>query len=148
METRVFKREELYTLVWGTPMRLLAREFGLSDAGLAKICKKYDIPRPGLGYWAKRTAGQKPCQAALPNRPDLDAKQITIRPNPIRPPAADPQGAAIETVPPIVVPEILRNPHPLILNTHRALRAAEVNAEGIRACGKRRYKDEEARVAS
>jgi hypothetical protein len=31
------QRKELYDRVWRTPMRTLAKEFGLPDAGLAKI---------------------------------------------------------------------------------------------------------------
>ena len=34
--------------------------------GLGKVCKKLKIPRPGLGYWAKKAAG-KP----IPKRPPL-----------------------------------------------------------------------------
>lgn len=32
-------------------MSRLSKEFGLSDVGLAKLCKRHNIPRPGLGYW-------------------------------------------------------------------------------------------------
>src|SRR5208337_2792418 len=41
-------REELYERVWSEPMRTIAPEFGLSDVGLAKICKKHRIPRPPI----------------------------------------------------------------------------------------------------
>lgn len=39
-------REQLYERVWTTAMRYLAREYGLPDVGLAKICTAHDIPRP------------------------------------------------------------------------------------------------------
>lgn len=39
-------RKELYDLVWSTPMIKLAKEFNLSDNGLRKVCKKYNIPIP------------------------------------------------------------------------------------------------------
>lgn len=42
-------REELYEKVWNTPMQKLAMEFGLSDVGLAKLCKRHQIPVPGRG---------------------------------------------------------------------------------------------------
>ena len=45
-------REELYKKVWSRPMRTLAREFGLSDVGLKKTCRRHNIPTPGVGYWA------------------------------------------------------------------------------------------------
>jgi hypothetical protein len=48
-----FTREELYDLVWSRPISKLAKELGVSDVGLAKACKRADVPLPGLGYWAK-----------------------------------------------------------------------------------------------
>lgn len=44
----------------------LAREFGVSDVAVAKVCKKLDVPRPPRGYWARIEAGQKPRRPALP----------------------------------------------------------------------------------
>jgi hypothetical protein len=60
-------REELYEKVWVTPMQKLAPRFGLSDVGLAKLCKRHQIPVPGRGYWARLQVGQKPKRTALPN---------------------------------------------------------------------------------
>ena len=48
-----YTRQELYDLVWTTPLGKLAKRYGLSDVGLRKICVKHDIPTPPLGYWAK-----------------------------------------------------------------------------------------------
>lgn len=42
-------RADLFERVWSTPMRKLAVEFGISDVGLAKICRKNGIPLPGIG---------------------------------------------------------------------------------------------------
>jgi hypothetical protein len=53
-----YRREELYNQVWKLPMRILAKEFGVSDVALAKTCKKLHIPVPGRGYWAKKAANQ------------------------------------------------------------------------------------------
>ena len=63
-----FTREELYELVWSKPMRKLAAELGVSDVGLAKACRRHDIPRPARGYWAKRAAGRRVSQQPLPPR--------------------------------------------------------------------------------
>ena len=53
-QTRIrLTRAELYEKVWATPVRTLAKEFGMSDVGLAKICRKHDIPIPPLGIGAK-----------------------------------------------------------------------------------------------
>ena len=53
-----YTRQELYELVWSTPMVKFAKEFGLSDAGLRKTCVKHDIPTPPLGYWARLNFGE------------------------------------------------------------------------------------------
>ena len=47
-ETRL-TREELYDKVWTEPVRTVARQFGISDVGLAKDCKRLKIPLPGRG---------------------------------------------------------------------------------------------------
>jgi hypothetical protein len=54
---RTFSRQELYDLVWSTPILQLAEQFGISDRGLAKTCERYHIAVPGRGYWAKVEAG-------------------------------------------------------------------------------------------
>lgn len=61
-----FTRESLYEQVWITPMVKLSKEYGLSDVGLAKICRKHNIPRPPRGYWNKLAAGQKLKRDPLP----------------------------------------------------------------------------------
>lgn len=61
-------RQELFDLAWAEPMQRLAKRFGISDVGLAKICKAAHIPLPPRGYWAKVEAGQSPPKAVLPIR--------------------------------------------------------------------------------
>lgn len=60
------KREELYKQVWSQPMSALARTYGMSDVGLAKICKKFEIPVPGRGYWEKKAHGKAVKEEPLP----------------------------------------------------------------------------------
>jgi hypothetical protein len=55
----VLTRRELYDLVWSKPTKDLAADFGVSDVGIAKICDRHRVPKPGRGYWAKLRAGQK-----------------------------------------------------------------------------------------
>jgi hypothetical protein len=50
-------------------MREIAPEFGISDVGLAKLCKRSKIPFPHRGYWAKKRAGKPVDQPALPEAP-------------------------------------------------------------------------------
>lgn len=59
-------REELYELVWSKPMLHLAKELGISDRGLAKTCRRLNIPTPGIGYWAKLQHGQSVEREELP----------------------------------------------------------------------------------
>lgn len=63
---RIIKREKLYEEVWSKPMTKLAAEYGLSDNGLAKVCKKLNVPRPEVGYWSKLAAGHKVNKKPLP----------------------------------------------------------------------------------
>jgi hypothetical protein len=59
-------RSALYDLVWSTPVRDVAKDFGISDVALAKRCRALKIPLPPRGYWARVAAGQKPRRPALP----------------------------------------------------------------------------------
>ena len=44
-------RKELYERIWSRPIRDNAKELGLSDVGLAKLCRRSGIPLPPQGYW-------------------------------------------------------------------------------------------------
>jgi hypothetical protein len=70
------RRKDLYEQVWTVPMWTLAKKYGLSDVGLAKICKRNAIPRPPRGYWEKKNHGRRVQQAPLPKRED--ARPIII----------------------------------------------------------------------
>ncbi|CAH0195358.1 hypothetical protein [Chryseobacterium sp. Bi04] len=81
-------RTELYDKVWATPLTKLSKEFNLSDNGLRKICKKFDIPLPPMGYWQKLQFGKKVVKTLLPQQEN--EKEIKIHvdrtkndPNPI-----------------------------------------------------------------
>ena len=67
-------REQLYEQVWSEPVRTLAPRYGLSDVGLAKICKRLKVPVPGRGHWVKLAAG----------------KPVRKRPLPVVPPSSPP----------------------------------------------------------
>jgi hypothetical protein len=57
MPYKSLSREDLYELVWSKPISQFAKDFGLSDRGLAKKCTRMEIPLPGRGYWAKLEHG-------------------------------------------------------------------------------------------
>jgi hypothetical protein len=58
-------REQLYELVWSKPMQYLAKEYGVSDRAIAKLCARKQVPVPPRGYWAKKNSGQKVVQPPL-----------------------------------------------------------------------------------
>lgn len=81
-------RDELYTVVWQTPMSRLAEQYGISDNGLAKICRRENIPYPARGYWAKHSVGRAPERLPLP-KIDRSSRSITIHPTPPAEPSPD-----------------------------------------------------------
>ena len=74
-------REELYSKVWTTPLRTLAREFGISDSALGKKCNKHNVPKPKAGYSSKIRHGKKVKQPALPVNKDPWLDNICITPS-------------------------------------------------------------------
>lgn len=60
-------RRQLYDLVWNKPILTLSKEYGFSDVGFAKLCRRHNIPLPPRGYWAKINAGLNVSQSPLPN---------------------------------------------------------------------------------
>jgi hypothetical protein len=53
MKTKEVTREELYEIVWVTPLYKLAQQYALSNEGIKKICKEFDVPMPDGSYWSK-----------------------------------------------------------------------------------------------
>ncbi len=47
-------KEDLQKMIWETSVLEVSHKFGVSDVAIAKWCKKYGIPRPPRGYWAKK----------------------------------------------------------------------------------------------
>ncbi len=54
-----FTRKQLYDLIWSKPMREAAVELNISDVGLAKLCKRNNLPRPPQGYWLRNEQERK-----------------------------------------------------------------------------------------
>ena len=140
-------------------MRTLAAEFGLSDVGLAKICKKCDIPRPPVGYWAKKAFGKADPRPELPKCNDLGRQQVELRTHsseqgvprrrettgvaettpdaaPIPPPVPPYDEDVLEALKrlgrlrPIRPPSQLRSPHPLIETTRMGLKDSTPDRHG------------------
>lgn len=73
------KRSDLYEEVWRDPMTTVAARYGVSDVGLAKICRKNDIPLPPRGYWAKHAAGRPPPRVPITHDRFSADDQILLR---------------------------------------------------------------------
>lgn len=101
-------RQELYELIWSTPAITLAEQFGLSDVGLAKRCKKLCVPRPSRGYWAKIAAGESPRKTPLPPAPFLEPASARVN----------------EPAPPLELPATNKSMHPVAQQILTSLRDA------------------------
>jgi len=78
-------REQLYEAVWSMPIVQLAKRYGLSDFGLAKVCKRHQVPRPGLEYWSKNQHGKIGPKPALPALEDPKLQRVSLVERPAPP---------------------------------------------------------------
>lgn len=53
-------KAQLEKIVWQKPLRVIAKQFGVSDKAVAKWCKKDNIKTPGVGYWRIRECCSNP----------------------------------------------------------------------------------------
>lgn len=123
----MLSRTELYELVWTSPIVQLSKKYGLTDVGLAKICKRHRIPRPARGYWAKLRHGVADPRTPLPPIDDPNLQRIAISEWTQAPVDCEVRFAADDEVhecikaelarPPVVVASVLRSPHPLVVNS-------------------------------
>ncbi len=127
----VLTRTALYELVWSEPVATAAQRYKLSGNGLAKICKKHNIPLPPRGYWAKLQHGKKPHRPTLRPASNADAETVRItegdgpRPAPPPPSELEPRIAAAiskarDPENRIVVPETGGRRHHLVAEMARS----------------------------
>ena len=128
-------RKEIYKKVWETPIIRLSKEYGLSDVGFAKICKKYNIPRPPRGYWARKAVGYRVKRLPLPPGENVT---ISITSNPYSRNANKSRDLVARMSPsiqseeePIVVPARLSSPHPQIKQSSEILNGRQPNDVGL-----------------
>lgn len=130
-----FERQQLYDQVWTKPMTILAQEYGLSDVGLRKICKRLSIPLPPQGYHLRTHKGPRP---PLPPAKDGVKEHVTH--------IHEPEQASVNDLPQpvempeisfeeqpenrIVVPETLNSPHPLIAAAKSILKKDKPDSYG------------------
>lgn len=131
-------RDELYEKVWAQPVSVVAKEYGISDVGLAKMCRRLEVPIPGLGYWAKKQHGKPVEQIPLPSPPADTKLEVTI--NTYRKVEPDPEQLekATEIIDAeeleaneVTVPDVLTDPHPAVARSLKLLGKAKPGADGL-----------------
>jgi hypothetical protein len=75
-------RLELYKRVCDRPLSKVAPELGISGTVLAAICKRYQVPYPGSGYWTRKSLG---LPAELPTLPEASDETIEVMPSVAKP---------------------------------------------------------------
>jgi hypothetical protein len=73
--TKNISREALYELIWSKPMTHVAKDLGISDVMLGKMCKEQLVPKPPRGYWANLGSDKKRAVYVKPKLPDLFQKK-------------------------------------------------------------------------
>ena len=121
-----FTREELYELIWAAPLVTLAKRFGISDRGLAKLCDRHKIPRPPQGYWLRLELGKPDEKTPLPPNDDPYLDQISFCPaakGDVMPPKAMPEHVLreeqLEAALSYKLPKSVDKFHPYIAQYHR-----------------------------
>jgi hypothetical protein len=73
-------RRALYDRVWKKPLQEVARELGLSDVGLAKMCRRSGIPLPPRGFHLMAAGPAKErLVVGLPPGQDNEAPRLSFR---------------------------------------------------------------------
>ncbi len=126
-------REKLYEQVWTIPGVRLATLYGISDVGLAKVCKRYKIPRPDRGYWARIATGQKVRRTPLPDVRGADYAVVHMQGWDVPEEALhlDTSTEIEAQSPPIPLAEHPIAPHPLVLATQGQLENAQPDQNGL-----------------
>ena len=125
-------REDLFAAVWERPLTKVAADYGISDVALKKICRKMDIPTPGLGYWRRRECGYPASVPKLLPLSDGGVDSVVIRP-----PAESSAVEVMEGIPSDAELEsaLAKAPnadlHPLLIPVRHSLEAARPNDRGV-----------------
>ncbi len=126
-------REELYEKVWTLPLRKLAPEFGVSDVGLAKLCKRHSIPLPGLGYWTRVQFGKATKRIPLPplEKTIKNQTEIAIQPTPANRIIKDLNGGSKAETIRVQLSDNEPVSHPFAIRTQKLLSHATKNERGL-----------------
>ncbi len=111
-------RIELYKWVCEQPLSKVLPELGTSGTALAAICKRYQVPHPGSGYWTRKSLG---LPAELPTLPEASDETIEILPPVVKRKKRTMEGGSARKPKPVAKP---RRPvfHPLLFGAEEHLR--------------------------
>ena len=131
-------RQQLYELVWTTPMRTLAKRFQISDVGLKKVCTRHRIPVPARGHWQKLHAGKESRRIPLPAMKNPPTISLMARPTAettnAEPSPPDPAVEIEKTFPPVEVVETLARPHAVTVAMRQELKRQQPDDYGAIHC--------------
>lgn len=115
--TRIYKRQELYELVWSRPMYQAAKHFGVSDVTLRNWCVKLDVPIPDRGHWSRIAAGHEIARPTLPvsAKTEFEVEWWEDETAALLPSEAASAQARTTVEATIDVPEQLTKPHALVI---------------------------------
>lgn len=133
-ESKVIERNALYQEVWAQPMTILAKQYGISDVALRKVCLKLNVPMPQAGHWAKVRHGKRVAKPALPAHKgylqhdirrwvDPDAPQLEAR---LQALVVEVPKASLVVAPPVSLDEC----HKVVRNTDAALEKGRLDDIG------------------
>ena len=57
---------QLYESVWNEPLKVLAGKWKIHPVALGQLLDRHNIPRPGSGYWTKKSMGKAILITPLP----------------------------------------------------------------------------------
>lgn len=121
-------RAQLHAMVWQKPLRTAAKELGVSDVGLSKICKRHGVPTPPQGHWTLVQLGKPVSTVALPAAEPGQAEEIEIVPWVSRLPAGAVDDIAkleteLEARLDGETPARSKDPFPAVEQPHKAVRS-------------------------
>jgi len=119
--TKQFTPQQMFRMVWETPVLLLARQIGVSDVGLAKACRRAGIALPPRGHWAKP-------ESSRPKKPKPPMSTDIIEFRVVDPETFSKLPAKMTPIPSrqIAMPSSLVDAHPLVKRWINAARKAKV----------------------
>jgi hypothetical protein len=66
METISLTRKNLYEQIWTEPVAAFCLKYDVPEEGVEKICRRLNVPMPGIAHWRKLKQGKRSDWTPLP----------------------------------------------------------------------------------